>query len=175
MSFCTHYQKHLCDWLETLYKRSNCENLEPWCIILLCNVYVSIFNLSIYRHDLNIFTISEHFCGRLLFGDIHEYAYDWLTMWYYQIWVAITWVSIRGDLYGILIINYYKAIQTSHATGHSQYNGFIIAQNNSSSYSHYFKLLPLDKMATRLADDIFRCIFVNENFFIDKNFTEVCS
>ena len=31
--------------------------------------------------------------------------------------------------------------------------------------------LPLDKMAAILADDIFKCIFLNEN---DSNFTEIC-
>ena len=37
-------------------------------------------------------------------------------------------------------------------------------------------LLPLDKMAAIMADDILKCIFLNEKFCIlIKNFTEVYS
>ena len=40
----------------------------------------------------------------------------------------------------------------------------------------YVNSFPLDKMATIFVDDIFKCIFMNENFCISiSNLTEVCS
>ena len=111
--------------------------------MFLSLIYPSTDITWIFLQFQNIF-VGDYFS--VIFRNMHMID---LNMWYYQISVAIAWVGIQRDLYGILIISYYKAIQTSHATGHSQYNGSISAQNRSSSFSHYFKL-PLDKMAAVL-------------------------
>ena len=56
----------------------------------------------------------------------------------------------------------------SHSTSCYQMN--LMAIEGTLTY------LALEEMAANLADDIFKCIFINEKFvYFNLNFTEVCS